>query len=170
LVRQKNLSLLSRIIQNAPQYDFHIWGEASDVDIMNEFTAETSRCSTNTFIHGGFKSFNDIGIDDIDVFLYTSLWDGLPNVILEAAAAGLPVVASDVGGIGELVTTETGWLIDSTVDPDPYIAALHSITIDRDNCEKRVLAMQQKLRCDHNWEKYTEILKTCPKDPGGALW
>jgi len=38
--------------------------------------------------------------------------DGLPNVILEAAVAGLPVAASDAGGIAEFVANEeTGLLV-----------------------------------------------------------
>ena len=39
--------------------------------------------------------------------------DGIPNVILEAMASGVPVVASQVGSIGEVVTPETGWPIDT---------------------------------------------------------
>jgi glycosyltransferase involved in cell wall biosynthesis len=35
-----------------------------------------------------------------DVFLHTALTEGLPQVLLEALAAGLPVVATDVGGVG----------------------------------------------------------------------
>jgi glycosyltransferase involved in cell wall biosynthesis len=36
--------------------------------------------------------------------------DGLPNVLLEAAALGLPILTTPVGGTGDLINEETGWL------------------------------------------------------------
>ncbi len=39
----------------------------------------------------------------MDVFILTSLWEGLPRVVLQALATGLPVVAYDTAGIGEVV-------------------------------------------------------------------
>lgn len=50
-------------------------------------------------------------LSDLDALLLTSRSEGLPVALIEAAAAGLPAVASDVGGVGELVVHErTGFL------------------------------------------------------------
>ncbi len=47
-----------------------------------------------------------------DIFILTSLWEGLPNVIMEAMCARLPVVATDVGGVSELISPgENGFLV-----------------------------------------------------------
>jgi glycosyltransferase involved in cell wall biosynthesis len=47
----------------------------------------------------------------MDVFLLTSLWEGLPRVIPQAMAMGLPVVANAVDGSSEaIVPGETGYL------------------------------------------------------------
>ena len=59
-----------------------------------------------------------------DALLYTSTFDGLPNVVLEAMGWGLPVIAPDVGGISEAVRDgETGFLIPDHGDDDRLIAA-----------------------------------------------
>lgn len=48
---------------------------------------------------------------DLDAVLVTSRSEGLPVALIEAAAAGLPAVAMNVGGVGEVVAHErTGWL------------------------------------------------------------
>ncbi len=72
-----------------------------------------------------------------DIFILASRWEGLPRVILEAMRAGLPVVATNVGGVGEMVDDGvTGFLtppgdfvrlrdrIQTLIDSAPLRAAL----------------------------------------------
>lgn len=61
-----------------------------------------------------------------DAFVLASNWEGNPLVVLEAMAAGLPVVATDVGCVSELVSPETGRLVPRS-DPPALAAALASL-------------------------------------------
>jgi len=51
----------------------------------------------------GWRRDIDRAMKSFDALLLTSHWEGLPRVILEAASAGLPVVATRVGGVEEAV-------------------------------------------------------------------
>lgn len=46
-----------------------------------------------------------------DVFLLPSVSEGLPIALLEAAAAGLPLIVSDVGGMPDVVSRGNGWIV-----------------------------------------------------------
>ncbi len=60
----------------------------------------------------------------MDVFVLPSLSEGLPTSILEAAACGTPVVASDIPGTRELVEDgKTGWLVPVS-DPEALVKTL----------------------------------------------
>ena len=58
----------------------------------------------NRFVFAGFRSDVDELIQGAAILAQSSLTEGLPNVVLEACAAGVPVVATDVGGTREVVT------------------------------------------------------------------
>ncbi len=65
-----------------------------------------------------------------DIFVLSSSYEGLPLVILEAMAAKLPIVSTDVGGIKDIVTNN-GLLVESE-NTDALVNVLEKVIEDKD--------------------------------------
>jgi glycosyltransferase involved in cell wall biosynthesis len=73
----------------------------------------------------------------MDLVLMPSLRDGLPNVLLEAMACGRTVVASDVGGISDVIEDEQNGLLVPPRDKQALVDRVLSALADAD--QRRVL-------------------------------
>ena len=130
IVGQKNYRLLAQIINGCSKnVSFSVWGEG-EPSVIEEFRSLLA-AGANVEIKGNFTSFETLPLEDYDAYLYTSLWDGIPNAILEAAAYGFPIVCSNVGGISEVINADRGWLIEDAGNPLDYVVALNQIASDR---------------------------------------
>src|SRR5262249_14385256 len=67
-----------------------------------------------------------------DLVALPSFYDGLPNVALEAAALGIPLLASDAGGLADLVDDTIGWRFPAG-DEDAWRAALVEVAAAPDD-------------------------------------
>lgn len=65
-----------------------------------------------------------------DALLHASLAEGIPNVVLEAMACGIPVVATDVGGVSEAVADGVEGFVVRPRDPDQLAGALLRLARD----------------------------------------
>lgn len=93
--------------------------------------AEWQAMTTSDRVHwAGYRTDVDAILAGCDLFVHPSLDDAFPTVLLEAMAAGLPVVASNVGGIPEIVATppsvRTGILVPPG-DPAAFANAIRNI-------------------------------------------
>ena len=61
--------------------------------------------------------------DDADIFVYPSIFESFAIPPVEAMAAGLPVVASRVGGMQETIVHEHTGLLVAREDPDALASA-----------------------------------------------
>lgn len=108
---QKRTALIKTISEKlkkeTPEITLFVAGEGDPID----FGA--------AHLIGIFNKFEDLNPSSFDALIYTSFFDGLPNIILEAMSFGLPVIAPDVGGICEVIKTgETGYLLPNEIDDD----------------------------------------------------
>jgi glycosyltransferase involved in cell wall biosynthesis len=89
----------------------------------------------------------DVGfwLQQFDAFLLLSRSEGLPNVLIEAQGAGVPVVTTPAGGAAEtLLQGQTGWVLGSAVAPDLDEAAARLVALandanprERSDCARR---------------------------------
>ena len=115
--------------------------------------------STKINYRGNFNGISSIDTAKYDAYLYTSQTDGVPNILLEVAEAGLPIVASDAGGVREVVKDgETGYLVDIE-DIGGYISGLQQLASDPKSTQKMAENLQELVKKQHSWQKFTQNVK-----------
>lgn len=95
-----------------------------------------------------------------DGFVLSSRWEGLPMVLLEAAAQGLPIVCTDVGGDREVARPELGGVL---VDVDPAAIAggmLQVMAIDPAARAAIGAALREHVRAEYDMSAVVERWKT----------
>lgn len=158
LDRQKRPDILFSIAREMPHITFDVWGVAS-LDIDSDFKLENLK---NINLKGPYDGFSAIPLESYEVFLYTSQWDGLPNVLLEAASAGLPIVAPMVGGISELISEETGFPIKIFDNVDEYVHQIDFILNNPTEVEVRSLKAKNLVATRHSYEFWQKQLEEVP--------
>jgi glycosyltransferase involved in cell wall biosynthesis len=123
--RQKGMELALEIAAGIPEVDFMFYGGAFD-----ELPDGLAPLPANARIGGVFGEFSDLPLHEFSLLLHTSHWDGLPNVLLEGGAVGLPILATDVGGVSELIDDKTGWLVAHGAGAAAYHTQIERILRD----------------------------------------
>lgn len=86
-----------------------IVGDGGERDRLQSLVSQWG-LSQRVHLLGARRDIPDL-LAAFDVFVLPSLWEGLPLAMLEAMAASLPVIATDVGGIGEVIPNQESGLI-----------------------------------------------------------
>lgn len=151
LDRQKRPDLLLSIAKQLPEFEFHVFG---GVVLGNQQKDPLKDAPENIKRYGEYREFFELPLAEMDAFLYTAAWDGIPNILIDSMQAGLPTVAPEVGGIAELVDEETGWLIADGDDPLAYVKSLRQLFMTPDLARRRVEAAWERLTKQHSWSRF----------------
>jgi len=99
---------------------------------------------------------------DSDIFILPTEWEGFPMTIIEAMMAGVPTVASNVGGIGEAVNENVGELLRrgrEEIELESLFKKIASdtkwIQVRGDNARRRAIELfSSDLMCERTWNIY----------------
>lgn len=98
----------------------------------------------------------------VDILINVSSSEGLPVSMMEAAASGIPIAATNVGGVGEIVSERTGILMPPDPSPDEIAEALIAVLEDKAGLErKRANARdlwRERFDADANFKRFASAL------------
>jgi len=140
LAPQKDHRTLIEAARLVPEAEFVVAGDG-ELREQLERQAEGSRVR---FL-GARDDVPEI-LASLDVFAFPSLFEGLCVAVIEAQAAGVPVVATPVGGIRETVVDGETGLIVPTRDPVALAAAIRRLLEDRPAAEAMAAEAKRRVR------------------------
>lgn len=154
--KQKRFDLLVAIAREMPDVDFEAWGKA-----VLDKPPVMKNLPKNLNLNEPFKSYDELPLAQSDGWIYTSAWDGLPTILIECAALGLPIAASAVGGVPELVDETTGWPVNDENNVESYVLAIRDMLGKSGEKLSRTRALQDRVRSRHSIETYKSSIEAC---------
>ncbi|OGS44976.1 MAG: hypothetical protein A2539_04685 [Elusimicrobia bacterium RIFOXYD2_FULL_34_15] len=114
------------VIEKNPKIKFFIVGDGHEMNSL-KLKIEKYKLNNSVEFHGWDRILGNI-YHKIDILLLPSEEESLPQAALEAMSFGIPVIASDVGGVSELVEDEKTGLLIKNRAPEEFANKIISLT------------------------------------------
>ena len=138
LVKDKDhftlLQAMKRLLNKKLSFCLVLVGEG---ELRGEIEANILRLELQEYVHllGNRTDVSEL-MPHADLFALSSLREGLPMVILEAMACGLPLVSTSVGGISEVVKNEVNGFLVAPEDPEMLAEKIEYILVHPEVAER----------------------------------
>lgn len=148
---QKNPKLFNEVALLFPQHQF-LW--IGDGELRDQLTAP------NITISGWFTNNTAVFpyLNQLDIYMQTSLWEGLPIAVLEAMAFRKPILATDVIGNNDIVEPNiNGFLFTQANDLSSKIEQLEDAYFRKKIGEQAYIICEEKFDKNKNFSQLLEI-------------
>lgn len=158
LDNEKKFDLFLEIAKSNKKYLFHYYGQ-SVVDRSQKAFATDS----NLYYKGVFKSFKEIlTTEHYHGFIFTTRWEGLPTTLINLGNIGIPIIAPDVGGVKEIVTSKNGYLLPREASQEDYSQALRAILDNENGVINKMNNLRETILKQHTWESFSQSVSSIP--------
>lgn len=170
----KRLDLMIKALEkiNIPVNWIHI----GDGELGEQIRTQAKVLDSNKYVKYTFKGvltqqqiYDFYERNHIDLFVNCSDSEGVPVSVMEAISFGIPVIARDVGGNSEIVSSENGILLDKNITPKVLMEAIRSILLLDDDkyINLRKNAVRKYRECfmaSENYSNFFEMLISMAKE------
>jgi glycosyltransferase involved in cell wall biosynthesis len=123
------IEAIPHILRDFPQARFLFVGEG---ELHEELTRQVKKANLSEYVHFlGVRQDVPQLLAISDLFVLPSLWEGLPNSVLEAMAAGVPVIATNVDGTPEIINDGDVGILVQPADPSELEQAICRLLKDK---------------------------------------
>jgi glycosyltransferase involved in cell wall biosynthesis len=152
-----------RVIDRLPNVGFLLVG---DGPLRRDLEAQIHSCGLRgRFVLAGFRDDVDRLMPSADLFVQSSHTEGLPNVVLEAGASGVPIVATAVGGTGEVVQDGAEARLVPPARADLLADAVTGLLSDPATANRMATAARRRITADFTFASkaaaYGRLLEEC---------
>jgi glycosyltransferase involved in cell wall biosynthesis len=116
---QKLIHVLYEICRKKRDHSFVIYGGAPEEPLSKKYFEKLLKLS-NIEYRGVYNNINELDINEYDLFLFTSNYEGIATIILDMVSLNLPIITSDIGGLSEVLGKDYKFLVQNVNDPDEY--------------------------------------------------
>ena len=140
---------------------FYVIGDGPLRESMRE-KVEQMNIVKNVYFEGAVDNVNE-WLLILDILVFSSDFEGIPLTMLEAMSAGLPVIATNVGGIPQVMKNrENGMLVEPNDPEQIAVAVKELIRNEKLYCKIQkngIYKMENELSYENNIRKYKEVIE-----------
>ena len=160
------LRAFAAVVQEVPHAELAIAGDGPLRKELEAFTKELNLTDRVTFT--GALPDTPKFLSELDIFVLSSLSEGLPISLLEAMAAGLPVVSTRAGGVDEVAVEGQNAFLAQPADVEGLAQAMIKMAKRSDLAEMGALGREMvktRFRIEQSWAEYHKLFLSLGAKP-----
>jgi glycosyltransferase involved in cell wall biosynthesis len=172
LIPLKRIHLIAEILEQVKNIPIR-WIHFGDGEMKNALLMQMKNViGMNNLIQFDFRGevdnetlLNFYKTNHVDLFILTSEYEGLPLAIMEALSFGIPVVATNAGGISEIINSANGLLLEKKFMPEAaaqFISSYYSFAAEKKQNyrDAAVATWKNKLNAEKNYPEFINAIKS----------
>ena len=140
----------NKLIEDGLNIDLVFVGDGSERSRLESMVQDLN--ISNCVKFAGFQEDIPAFLDKFDIFVLSSITEGIPVAMLEAMAMGVPIVATGIGGIPEVIQDNVNGLLVECRNPEMLAGAIKQLIDDNSLREKIGRAGREKIKCSFSRE------------------